>query len=102
MNNINIILKGPRQVLHSAQEMRKGVRMGRYVPRYLRTLTPIICDEEGWSSGCSGRTVEECQVPHLDSSHYFVQFVVKTSGVLGEAAEDLIWDLGRLLHRRTL
>ena len=36
---------------------------------------------------------------HLVSSHYFVPFVVETSGVLGEAAEDLIWDLGQLLHQ---
>ena len=39
---------------------------------------------------------------HLDSSHYFVLFMVETFGVLaGEAAEDLIWDLGRLLHWST-
>ena len=31
---------------------------------------------------------------YLVSSHYFVWFVVETSGVLGEAAEDLIRDLG--------
>ena len=31
---------------------------------------------------------------HLVSSHYFVPFVVQTSGILGEAADNLIWDLG--------
>ena len=34
---------------------------------------------------------------YLVSSHYFVWSVVETAGVLGEAAEDLIRDLGRFL-----
>ena len=38
--------------------------------------------------------LKNAKYSHLDSSHYFVPFVVETSGVLGEAAEDLIWDLG--------
>lgn len=45
--------------------------------------------------------LKNAKYSHLDSSHYFVPFVVETLEVLGEAAEDLIQDLGRLLHRST-
>ena len=38
---------------------------------------------------------------HLVTSHYFVPFVVETSGVLGEAAEDFTRDLGRRLCKAT-
>ena len=38
---------------------------------------------------------------HLESSHHFVPFAVETSGVLGQAALDLVDDIGRRLHRMT-
>ena len=34
---------------------------------------------------------------HLASSHFFVPFAVETSGVLGEAAEELVGELGQRL-----
>ena len=34
---------------------------------------------------------------HLDSSHFFVPVAVETSGVLGEAAEEFVGELGRRL-----
>ena len=43
---------------------------------------------------------------HLNSSHFFVTFAVETSGVLGEAAEEFVAELGQRLdlqdYRRTL
>ena len=38
---------------------------------------------------------------HLDSSHLFVPFAVETSGVLGEAAEKFVGELGRHLCKTT-
>ncbi len=38
---------------------------------------------------------------HLDMRHHFVPFVVETSGVLGEAADDFTRDLGRRLYKAT-
>ena len=49
------------------------------------------------------------QVEHLKSakyatlkaSHHFVPFAVETSGVLGQAALSLVWDLGQRLRQAT-
>ena len=38
---------------------------------------------------------------HLASSHFFVPFAVETSGVLGEAAEEFVEELGRRLCKTT-
>ena len=38
---------------------------------------------------------------HLDSSQFFVPFAVETSGVLGEAAEEFVGELGRRFCKTT-
>ena len=38
---------------------------------------------------------------HLNSTHFFVPFAVETSGVLGEAAEEFVRELGRHLFKIT-
>ena len=45
--------------------------------------------------------LKRAKYAHLDMSHHFVPFVVETSGVLGEAAEDFTRDLGRRLYKAT-
>ena len=45
--------------------------------------------------------LKRAKYAHLDMSHNFVPFVVETSGVLGEAAEDFTRDLGRRLYKTT-
>ena len=38
---------------------------------------------------------------HLNTSHYFVPFVLETSGMFGEAAVEFARDLRRCLHKAT-
>ena len=37
----------------------------------------------------------------LKTSHHFVPLTVETSGLLGQAALSLVWDLGQRLHQAT-
>ena len=37
----------------------------------------------------------------LDSSHFYVPFALETPGVLGEAAEEFVGELGRRLCKTT-
>ena len=45
--------------------------------------------------------LKRAKYAHLDMSQHSVPFVVETSGVLGDAAEDFTRDLGRRLYKAT-
>ena len=45
--------------------------------------------------------VKLAKYAHLNSTHFFVPFAVETSGVLGEAAEEFVRELGRRLFKIT-
>ena len=88
-------------MLHHTLEEWESARLGCHMPRHLRTLAHSRCRERGWNCGAQAERVKLAKYAHLNSTHFFVPFAVETSGVLGEAAEEFVRELGRRLFKIT-
>ena len=69
-------------------------------PTYTPSHIPIAVRGTGTVAAQAER-LKMAKYEHLNSSHFFVPFAVETSGVLGEAAEKFVGELGRRLCKTT-
>ena len=70
----------------------------------LDTYAPLhvfAATREAGAMAAQAEHLKSVKYAALKASHHFVPFVVETSGVLGQAALSLVWDLGQRLRQST-
>ena len=67
-----------------------------YAPSHLSAAAT-----EAGAVAVQAEQLKNAKYAHPASSHHFVPFAMKTSGVMGQAALGLLCDLGQRLHRAT-
>ena len=90
--------KAPQWALHFAVEVEEDACVGRHMAGHLLTFACFCGCQRGGGSGSESWASEECQVRRLEGQPSLCPFAMETSGVLGQAALSLVWDIGQCLN----